>query len=119
MRAKFKLKINNRPDKEDFQAVPKSLQNLIKAKEEIKAGTYNQYPNKKVKQPKDDDHKGLLDSTKHTTFEGPKLKGMSKPLKPIPVFKQKPDLSESIPESSEDNLQMPHAIQEWIPRGYH
>jgi len=88
--AKFKLKINNRPDKEDFQAVPKSLQNLMKAKEEIKAGTYNQYPNKKVKQPKDEDHKGLLDSTKHTTFEGPKLKGMNKPLKPIPVFKQKP-----------------------------
>merc|ERR1712098_371687 len=59
-------------------------------KEEIKAGTYNQYPNKKVKQPKDEDHKGLLDSTKHTTFEGPKLKGMNKPLKPIPVFRQKP-----------------------------
>jgi len=88
--AKFKLKINNRPDKEDFQAIPKSLQNLMRSKEEVKSGTYNPHPNKKDKPQKDQDHKGLLDSTKHTTFEGPRLKGMNKPLKPIPVFKQKP-----------------------------
>jgi len=88
--AKFKLKINNRPDKEDFQAIPKSLKYLMQAKEEVKSGTYNPNPRKKEKPPKNPDHKGLLDSTKHTTFEGPKQKGMNKPLKPIPVFKQNP-----------------------------
>lgn len=88
--AKFKLKVNNRPDKEDHQAIPKSLQYLMKAKEEVKSGTYNPNPNKKEKPPINPDFKGLLDSTKHTNFDCPKQKGMNKPLKPIPVFKQKP-----------------------------
>ena len=61
----------------------------MRAKEEVKSGTFNPKPNKKDKPQKDPDSKGLLDSTKHITFEGPKLKGMNKPLKPIPVFKQK------------------------------
>merc|ERR1711925_61929 len=62
----------------------------MQAKEEVKSGTYNPNPRKKEKPPKNPDHKGLLDSTKHTTFEGPKQKGMNKPLKAIPVFKQNP-----------------------------
>jgi len=87
---KFKLKINNRPDKDDFQAIPKSLKFLMQAKEEVKSGSYNPNPKKKEKAPKNPDNKGLLDSSKHATFEGPKQKGMNKPLKPIPVFKQNP-----------------------------
>jgi len=87
--SKIKLKINNRPDNED-QAIPKSLKNLMKVRNEIRNGTFNQSINKPSKNPKNPDMKGLLDSTKHTTFEGPKLPGMNKPLKPIPVFKQNP-----------------------------
>merc|ERR1719400_424068 len=34
------------------------------------------------------DEKALLDSTKHFNYDGPNQKGMTKPLKPIPVFKQ-------------------------------
>eukprot|EP00092_Neocalanus_flemingeri_P041802 GFUD01045530.1.p1 GENE.GFUD01045530.1~~GFUD01045530.1.p1 ORF type:complete len:296 (-),score=105.52 GFUD01045530.1:5-892(-) len=88
--AKFKSKINQRPDKDDFQAIPKSLKYLMKVKEEVKSGTYNPNPNKKEKPHKNPDHKGLLDSTKFLSQEGPKQKGMNKPLKPIPVFKQNP-----------------------------
>ena len=62
----------------------------MQAKEEVKSGSYNPNPKKKEKAPKNPDNKGLLDSSKHTTFEGPKQKGMNKPLKPIPVFKQNP-----------------------------
>jgi len=88
--AKFKLKINNRPDKEDFQDIPKSLKMLMKVQEEVKLGTYNQNPKKKEKVWKDPDHKGLLDSSKHKPIVEHKQKGMNKPLKPVPVFKQKP-----------------------------
>lgn len=88
--AKFKLKINNRPDKEDHQDIPKSLKDLIKVKEEVKQGTYKSNPYKKEKPPKNPDHKNLLDSTKFSSYIGPNLPGMKKPLKPVPVFKQKP-----------------------------
>ena len=46
----------------------------MRSKEEVTSGTYNPHPNKKDKPQKDPDHKGLLDSTKHTTFEGPRTK---------------------------------------------
>merc|ERR1719431_808030 len=62
---------------------------MIRAQEEIKSGTFDPFPRKKDKVERNPDHKGLLDSTKHKTFE-PKLPGMKKPLKPIPVFKQNP-----------------------------
>ena len=62
----------------------------MKVREEIKSGTYNPNLIKKAKTPNNPDFKGLLDSTKHTTFEGPNLPGMKKPLKPIPVFRQNP-----------------------------
>merc|ERR1719268_521990 len=62
----------------------------MKVRNEIRNGTFNQSISKPSKNPKNPDMKGLLDSTKHTTFEGPKLPGMNKPLKPIPVFKQNP-----------------------------
>lgn len=86
---KIKMKINNRPNKEDFQDIPKSLKNLMRAQEEVKAGAYNPFPHKKAKVERNPDHKDLLDSTKHKTFD-PKLPGMKRPLKPIPVFKQNP-----------------------------
>merc|ERR1719348_32093 len=62
---------------------------MMKAKEEIKSGTFNPFPQKKEKVKRNPDHKGLLDSSKHRNFE-PRLPGMNKPLKPIPVFKQNP-----------------------------
>ena len=34
------------------------------------------------------EEKARLDSTKHLYYDGPNQKGMTKPLKPIPVFKQ-------------------------------
>ena len=34
------------------------------------------------------EEKALLDSSKHLNYDGPNQKGMTKPLKAIPVFKQ-------------------------------
>merc|ERR1712059_164108 len=86
---KLKMKINDRPQKEDFQDIPKSLRNMIRAQEEVKSGTFDPFPRKKDRVERNPDHKGLLDSSKHQTYD-PKLPGMNKPLKPIPVFKQTP-----------------------------
>ena len=85
--AKVQMKINNRPSAEDFQELPKSMKMLMKVREEVKSGTMNQKRHKKVKDP-DTEH--LLDSTKFRTVVEPKQKGMNKPLKPVPVFKQHP-----------------------------
>merc|ERR1719435_872354 len=62
---------------------------MIRAQEERKAGTFDPFPRKKDRVERNPEHKGLLDSTKHQTYD-PKLPGMNKPLKPIPVFKQNP-----------------------------
>ena len=40
------------------------------------------------RQRKGPEEKARLDSTKHLYYDGPNQKGMTKPLKPIPVFKQ-------------------------------
>merc|ERR1719474_2346494 len=79
----------------------------MKVRNEIRNGTFNQSISKPSKNPKNPDMKGLLDSTKHTTFEGPKLPGMNKPLKPIPVFKQNPELGYC--------LGMPAFVKMFIP----
>jgi len=90
---RIKQKINARPDKEDHQDLPKSLRMMMAARDQVKAtGTYEPFPSRKnTKDPstkKTPEEKTLLDSTRHTTFEGPLQKGMTRPLKPIPVFKQ-------------------------------
>ena len=78
--------INARPAKEDFQDVPKSLRMMMAARDQLKNPTENVPPVKrKRKRPEE---KALLDSTKHLNYDGPNQKGMTKPLKPIPVFKQ-------------------------------
>merc|ERR1719481_416333 len=66
---------------------------MMAAREEIKStGTFNQFPLKKDpkdgKKNKSKEEKALLDSSRHKTFDCPQQKGMTKPLKPIPVFKQ-------------------------------
>jgi len=63
------------------------------ARDQVKAtGTYEPFPSRKnakdTSTKKTPEEKTLLDSTRHTTFEGPLQKGMTRPLKPIPVFKQ-------------------------------
>ena len=56
------------------------------ARDQLKNPTENVQPVKrKRKRPEE---KALLDSTKHLNYDGPNQKGMTKPLKPIPVFKQ-------------------------------
>jgi len=74
---KIRMKINNRPQKEDFQEVPKSMQIMTSWKENAEF--------QKKKKPKGNSN--LLDSTKHMKKE-PWMPGMSKPLRPVPVFKQ-------------------------------
>jgi len=86
---KIKMKINNNPGNDDFQEIPKKLQLMIQAKEEIKNGTFEQNKNKKSKNSVPPEEKDLLGSKKHYNFET-KLPGMNRPLKPVPVFKQQP-----------------------------
>jgi len=81
---KIKMKINARPAKEDYQDVPKSLRMIMAAKEKLKS---ENTPVMKRKR-KGPEEKARLDSTKHLYYDGPNQKGMTKPLKPIPVFKQ-------------------------------
>merc|ERR550519_2438445 len=66
---------------------------MMAAREQLKStGTYNPFPSRKdpndVARNKTAEEKALLVSSRHKTFEGPLQKGMTKPLKPIPVFKQ-------------------------------
>ena len=85
--AKVQLKINNRPSAEDFQELPKSMRMMMKAREDVKTGSINPVRQRKVKDP---DTKHLLDSSKYHVPVEIKQKGMTKPLKPVPVFKQNP-----------------------------
>jgi len=82
---KIKMKINNKPGQSDFQEIPKSMQLIMKAKEDLKNGKLEEKKEKKEKVPEEE--KGLLDSTKYMTTEQ-RLPGMNRPLKPVPVFKQ-------------------------------
>merc|ERR1719391_988695 len=59
---------------------------MMAARDQLKNPTDNVHPvRRKRKKPEE---KALLDSTKHINYDGPNQKGMTKPLKPIPVFKQ-------------------------------
>ena len=87
--AKIRTKINNRPSAEDFQEIPKSLKELMKAREDVKSGNFSE-KNERQRKQRDPDMKHLLDSSKYFTASEPKQKGMNKPLKPVPVFKQNP-----------------------------
>merc|ERR1712217_762678 len=58
-----------------------------KVRSDVKSGSFTGERQRKVKDP---DSKELLDSTKFMTPLEPKQKGMNKPLKPVPVFKQNP-----------------------------
>merc|ERR1719468_614156 len=60
---------------------------MMKAKEDVKTGILGPARQRKVKDP---DTKHLLDSSKYHNPVEIKQKGMSKPLKPVPVFKQNP-----------------------------
>lgn len=82
---KIKNKINSNPGKSDFQEIPRSMQLIMKAKEDLKNQKVEEKRPKKEKIPEDE--KGLLDSTKYMNVE-PRLHGMNRPLKPVPVFKQ-------------------------------
>ena len=85
--AKIQTKINSRPSAEDFQELPKSMKMLMKVREDVKSGNFKDDRQRKAKDP---DSKHLLDSSKYHTPLEPRQKGMNKPLKPVPVFKQKP-----------------------------
>lgn len=88
-------KINSTPNNPDDQEMPKKLRLLIKAKD-----SYLEQQKKKKKNNgcmidqglincEDVEDPNLLDSTKHMGYETT-LPGMTKPLKPIPLFKQMP-----------------------------
>jgi len=83
---KIKMKINNRPSTEDFQELPKSMRMLMKSRDDVKQGNVSQ----RQRKLKDADSKDLLDSSKFNALQEPLQKGMDKPLKPVPIFKQKP-----------------------------
>merc|ERR1719209_2656650 len=59
---------------------------MMAARDQLKNPTENVPP--KQRKRKRPEEKALLDSTKHLNYDGPNQKGMTKPLKPIPVFKQ-------------------------------
>lgn len=82
---KIKMKINCNPGKSDFQEIPKALRLIMQAKEDLKNNKVEEKKPKKEKIPEEE--KGLLDSTKYMNVE-PRLHGMNRPLKPVPVFKQ-------------------------------
>jgi len=82
---KVKMKINARPAKEDHQDLPKSMRVMMAAREEVRNMASAKVA-ERVRKSKEE--RARLDSTRHLTYDGPLQKGMVKPLKPIPVFKQ-------------------------------
>jgi len=77
---KIKTKINNRPGKDDFQEMPKRMMQMM--------GDRLNPENFKPRERKNKGDKSLLDSTRYLSKE-PFMPGMKKPLRPVPVFKQK------------------------------
>merc|ERR1719381_470165 len=59
---------------------------MMKARDDAKQGNVFQ----RQRKFKDSDTKDLLDSSKFNSPQEPLQKGMEKPLKPVPIFKQKP-----------------------------
>ncbi|KAL2715523.1 coiled-coil domain-containing protein 137 [Vespula squamosa] len=83
--AELETKINAPPKDVQEQAIPKSLENLIKLKEAVKSGRIS-----KVKKVRKRKKNGLI----CVGGEKPKsLHPKSKPEKAVPIFKQKPDES--------------------------
>merc|ERR1719209_2229890 len=60
---------------------------MMAARDQLKNPIDSSIPTVKRKR-KMPEEKALLDSSKHLNYDGPNQKGMTKPLKPIPVFKQ-------------------------------
>lgn len=92
---RMNVKINSAPNNLDDQEIPKKLRLMIEAKSNYleKRKSYDKYSSKadveNIHQTENDKSSRLLDSTKHMGYEMT-LPGMTKPLKPIPVFKQMP-----------------------------
>merc|ERR1719495_2312463 len=61
---------------------------MMAARDQLKNPTDSSVPPPKQRKRKGPEEKARLDSTKHLYYDGPNQKGMTKPLKPIPVFKQ-------------------------------
>merc|ERR1719222_977724 len=61
---------------------------MMAARDQLKKPTDRSDPPPVKRKRKRPEEKALLDSTKHLNYDGPNQKGMTKPLKPIPVFKQ-------------------------------
>merc|ERR550534_2349330 len=61
---------------------------MMAARDQLKNPTDSSVPPPKQRKRKRPDEKALLDSTKHLNYDRPNQKGTTKPLKPIPVFKQ-------------------------------
>merc|ERR1719237_1731871 len=61
---------------------------MMAARDQLKKPTDSSDPPPVKRKRKRPEEKALLDSTKHLNYDGPNQKGMTKPLKPIPVFKQ-------------------------------
>merc|ERR1719432_382989 len=61
---------------------------MMAARDQLKNPTDSSDPPPVKRKRKRPEEKALLDSTKHLNYDGPNQKGMTKPLKPIPVFKQ-------------------------------
>merc|ERR1719490_248271 len=61
---------------------------MMAARDQLKKPTGSSDPPLVKRKRKRPEEKALLDSTKHLNYDGPNQKGMTKPLKPIPVFKQ-------------------------------
>jgi len=83
-------KVNAQPSNPDDQEIPRKLREMMKAKERLNPKS-GKLPNHKKNKPKPEIYRGkkLLDSTLTMGTEM-KLKGMTRPLKPVPVFKQMP-----------------------------
>lgn len=77
---KIKAKINNRPQKEDFQEMPRSAMLL--------GNRYNEEVfQKRIRKSKAE--KSLLDSTRFLSKPDQYAHGMKKDLRPVPVFRQR------------------------------
>eukprot|EP00088_Acartia_fossae_P056934 TRINITY_DN6637_c0_g1_i11.p1 TRINITY_DN6637_c0_g1~~TRINITY_DN6637_c0_g1_i11.p1 ORF type:complete len:319 (-),score=82.77 TRINITY_DN6637_c0_g1_i11:129-1043(-) len=82
---KLKVKVNNRPKHDDEQEMPKRLMQLMQHEQHM---MQHKQQKKQQKSMNKGDNKGLLDSSKYITKQE-RLPGMTRPLRPVPVFRQK------------------------------
>lgn len=84
-------KVNARPKNVDDQEIPRKLRNMLKLKEDVEKMKAERKVKRLNKDPKEEVSKvskDLLDSTRGEGVEV-RLPGMKRPLRPVPVFKQK------------------------------